>query len=192
FVSGTGKAWGVELLLKKTLGKFNGWLGYSFSRIQKEIDFNSDGRVSKEEGEIYYTHNDIPHSFNAVMSYRFNEKRTVGPTVSYNTGQAFTVNEGMVFAGTNYTSPINPYSGLQDIPGEKNGARYPSYFRIDANYARSFKAFGLNGKFKVQIINVRTHFNVLFAQTIPNTNPTKIRAFSMFPSIPSFGLEFEL
>jgi len=192
FVSGTGKAWGVELLLKKTQGKFNGWLGYSFSHIQKEIDFNSDGRVSKEEGEIYYTHNDIPHSFNAVMSYRLNEKRTVGLTVSYSTGQAFTVNEGMVYAGTNYTSPIYPYSGLQDIPGEKNGARYPAYFRIDANYARSFKAFDLNGKFKLQIINVGNHFNVLFAQTIPNTNPSKIRAFSMFPIIPSFGLEFEL
>ena len=192
YVAGTGKAWGVEILLKKTQGKFSGWLGYSYSRIRKEIDFNSDGKLSKDEGEIYYTHNDIPHSFNAVMSYKLSEKRTVGMTISYSSGQPFTVNEGMVYAGTDFASPIYPYSGLRNIPGEKNAARYPAYFRIDLNYARSFRMFGFDGKFKFQIINATNHFNVLFAQTVPNTNPTKITAFSMFPIIPSFGLEFQL
>jgi len=192
FVAGTGAAWGIELLLKKTHGKFNGWLGYSYSRIKKEIDFNSDGVLSKREGEIYYTNNDIPHSFNAVFSYKLNEKNSIGLTLSYNTGKPFTVNEGMVYAGTNYTSPIFPYSGLQNIPGEKNGARYPSYFRMDLSYQRQIHPFDLNGKFKFQIINLSNHFNVLFAQTVQNTNPTRIRAFSMFPVIPSFGVEFEL
>ena len=153
YVAGTGKAWGVEILLKKTQGKFSGWLGYSYSRIRKEIDFNSDGKLSKDEGEIYYTHNDIPHSFNAVMSYKLSEKRTVGMTISYSSGQPFTVNEGMVYAGTDFASPIYPYSGLRNIPGEKNAARYPAYFRIDLNYARSFRMFGFDGKFKFQIIN---------------------------------------
>ena len=110
---------------------------------------------------------------------------------SYNTGKPFTVNEGLVYAGTNFTSPIYPYTGLQDIPGEKNGARFPSYLRIDLSYIRTIKPFGINGKFKFQVINATNHFNVLIAQTIPNTNPIMIRAFSMFPVIPSFGVEFE-
>ena len=191
FVAGKGTAWGLEFLLKKTQGKFTGWLGYSYSRIRKEIDFNSDGMLNRREGEIYFTNNDIPHSFNAVISYSRSKKNSFGLNASYNTGKPFTVNEGLVYAGTNFTSPIYPYTGLQDIPGEKNGARFPSYLRIDLSYIRTIKPFGINGKFKFQVINATNHFNVLIAQTIPNTNPTMIRAFSMFPVIPSFGVEFE-
>ncbi len=192
FVAGTGTAWGVELLLKKSLGRFNGWLGYSYSRIRKEIDFNSDGKVMNEEGEVYFVKNDIPHSLNAVLNYKLNDKNSFGMTLSVNSGQPFTVNEGMVYAGTNYASPLTPYAGLQPIPGVKNGARYPYYFRIDLSYVRAIQPFGINGKFKFQVINATNHFNVLFAQTLRNTNPTRIRAFSMFPIIPSLGLEFEL
>jgi len=191
FVAGKGSAWGFEFLLKKMQGKFTGWLGYSYSRIRKEIDFNSDGVLRKREGEIYFTNNDIPHSFNAVVSYNRSKKNSFGLNASYNTGKPFTVNEGLVYAGTSFSSPIFPYTGLQNIPGEKNGARFPSYLRIDLSYIRTIKPFGINGKFKFQIINATNHFNVLIAQTIPNTNPTMIRAFSMFPVIPSFGVEFE-
>lgn len=191
FVAGEGTAWGYEFLLKKMQGKFTGWLGYSYSRIRKEIDFNSDGVLRKREGEIYFTNNDIPHSFNAVLSYQLNQKNSFGLTTTYNTGKPFTVNVGQVYAGTNFTSPIYPYTGLQDIPGEKNGARFPSYFRIDLSYIRTIKPFGINGKFKFQVINATNHFNVLIGQTIPNTNPSMIRAFSMFPVIPSFGFELE-
>jgi len=191
FVTGTGEAWGVEVLLKKTQGKVTGWLGYSYSRIKKEIDFNSDGKLSQREGEIYFTNNDVPHSFNAVMSYKLNEKHSFGLTSSYSSGQPFTVNEGVAYAGTNFTSPIYPYSGLQNILGIKNDARYPSYFRVDLSYMRAIHPFGWNGTFKIQVINATNNFNVLFAQTITNTNPAKIRAFSMFPILPSFGVDFE-
>lgn len=191
FVVGTGEAWGIELLIKKTRGDFTGWLGYSYSHTRKRIDFNSDGKLSKEEGEIYYTNNDIPHSLNLVLNYQLNDKHSFGLTTVYNTGKPFTVTEGLIYAGTNYTSLNFPYSGLQDIPGIKNGARYPAYFRMDISYMRGIHPFGWNGKFKFQIINVTNHFNVLIAQTLANTNPTKVQAFSMFPIIPSFGVEFE-
>ncbi len=191
YVSGTGTAWGLEFLLQKTQGKLTGWLGYSYSRIQKEIDFNSNGQISKDEGEIYFTNNDIPHSFNAVANYQMNDKHSFGLTVSYSSGQPFTVNIGQVYAGTNYTSPIYPYSGLQSVSGLKNDARYPDYFRIDVSYMRAIHLLGLDGKFKFQILNVTNHYNVLFAQTIENTNPVRIQAFSMFPILPSFGVEFQ-
>ncbi len=192
FVAGVGAAWGLEFLLKKTGGKLTGWLGYSYSRIRKEIDFNSDGILREREGEIYFTNNDIPHSFNAVVNYRYNEKNNFGLTCSYSTGRPFTVNEGQVYATTDFSSPLYPYLGLTDIPGIKHGARYPSYFRIDINYIRSFNAFGTPGKFKIQLINATNHFNVLFGQTLPNTDPVRIKAFSMFPIIPSFGVELEI
>ena len=35
---GKGRAYGLELLLKKKTGKFSGWVSYTLSRTEKQID----------------------------------------------------------------------------------------------------------------------------------------------------------
>jgi len=35
---GKGRAYGLEVLLRKSKGKFTGWLGYSLSRSEKQIE----------------------------------------------------------------------------------------------------------------------------------------------------------
>jgi hypothetical protein len=57
---GTARSYGVELLLKKSEGKFSGWIGYSYSKSLKTIEGVNNG----DEFPAYYDH---PHSLFANL-----------------------------------------------------------------------------------------------------------------------------
>lgn len=192
FISGEGSVWGIEFLLKKTTGDFTGWLGYSFSNIEKQFDFNGDGEIRKAENklsEIYTPIHSKPHSFNLVSSYKLNEKNLLSMSWTISSGQPYTPVIGKVFhGGQNLDSP---YAELINIYGRKNSFRYPLYIRGDISWTRGIKWFGLKGNFKAQIMNFTNHYNVLTYVWDHNQSPSDVRAVSMFPFFPSVGLEFE-
>jgi len=192
FIEGTGTAWGVEFLAKKSRGKLSGWLGYTYARLQREVDFNSDGQVSQSVGEIYNPKYDRPHTLNAVISYRLGAKNSIGLTVSLSSGQPYTPVWGKTYTQSGFGSYTNPYENLRTLPGRKNSARLPTYFRSDISWSRDIKWFGIPGKFKFQVINFTNHFNILLYSWDHSRSPSKVTAVSMFPLLPTFGLEFRL
>jgi len=192
FISGNAFVYGLEVLLQKSLGKISGWIGYSYSRLTKKIDFNSDGQIKKSRGEIYHPKYDQPHAFNCVLSYQLNQKNSFGLTVAWNSGKPYTPVVGKTYTQSNMGSYLNPYADLRTIPGRRNSVRYPFYFRSDISWQRTIEWFGIAGRFKFQIINFTNHFNTLFYYWQHNYSPSRVKAFSMFPIIPSVGLEFEL
>ena len=42
-----GKAYGIELMIKKESGKLNGWIGYTYSRILLKMDDSTQGDAGK-------------------------------------------------------------------------------------------------------------------------------------------------
>ena len=76
-LSGIGESYGLEFLYRLRLGKISGWSSYAYSRIDREIDLNSDG-IIWESKEIYPAKYDKPHSFNSVLSYQLSEKHEIG------------------------------------------------------------------------------------------------------------------
>ena len=191
FIAGKGESWGIELLFKKSSGKLTGWFGYSYSLITKRIDFNSDGKIRKEDGEIYLPSYHRPHNFNLVLNYRLNKRNALSLTWSTATGQPYTPVIGKVYTQSGYGDIENPYNSLQNIEGEKNSAFYPMYLRGDIGYIRNISPFGIKGRLKLQIINFTNHFNVLLYSWDHSKSPSKATAFGMFPIIPTLGLEFE-
>ena len=192
FVEGTGAAWGIEFLAKKSLGKLTGWLGYTYARLEKRVDFNSDGIVVPAAGEVYHPKYDRPHTLNAVLSYRIGKKRTLGLTVSLASGQPYTPVWGKVYSQSSFGSATHPYDNLITLPGRKNSARLPDYFRSDISWTRDIRLFRLDGKFKFQVINFTNHFNVLLYFWDHSESPSGVSAISMFPILPTFGVEFKL
>ena len=85
----------------------------------------------------------------------------------------------------------NPYAELINIQGRKNSSRYPLYVRGDLAWIRDVSLFGMDGKFKFQVVNFTNHYNVLIYIWDHDESPSGVRAVSMFPIVPSFGLEFE-
>jgi hypothetical protein len=104
-------------------------------------------------------------------------------------GQPYTPVVGKVFYGGFDLN--SPYGHLIDLQGERYSSRFPLYIRGDISWIRKISPFGLKAKFKAQVLNFTNHYNVLTYVWDHNSSPSKVKAISMFPILPSVGLEFE-
>jgi hypothetical protein len=192
FIAGSGYAYGGEILLKRDRGRLTGWIGYAYSRVFKEIDLNQDGTISRLDGEKFPQKYDTPHRVNILLNYRLNDRSNLSFTYVFQNGQRYTPVVAKVFHRSGVTNLVNPYGNLSTLNGETNAAAFPNYIRADLGYARNVNFGGLNGSFKIQIINVSNHFNILLYNWDHTESPSRVTALGMFPFIPSMGLEFEL
>lgn len=115
-----GKAYGVELLIKKTAGKLNGWFSYTYSRALLIMDDPLAGEVVNK-GKYYPANYDKPHNINFIGNYRFSLRYSMSLNVIYSTGRPVTL-------------PLTSfyYDGAQRVfYSERNQYRIPDYFRTD-------------------------------------------------------------
>lgn len=111
---GETRAYGLELLLKKDLGKLRGWLGYTYSRAKRTFEEINNGLE-------YNAFFDRPHEVNIVLGYDITDRITIGTNWMY-------------YTGAPYSAPIGffEFNGLEaPIYGEKNNKRLPDYHRLD-------------------------------------------------------------
>lgn len=117
-----GKAYGVELLLRKMTGKMNGWIGYTYSRsLLRASDRTSSD--APNDGNYYPSNYDKPHDFTAITNYRLSHRFSLSFNFTYSTGRP-------------YTPPIGKYTieGAQRIYyAARNQYRIPDYYRVDAS-----------------------------------------------------------
>ena len=115
-----GKAYGAELLIKKTAGKLNGWISYSWSRTWLKQDDSTVGETINH-GKYYPAGFDKPHNLNFIGNYRFSHRYSVSLNVIYNTGRPITLPIAVFNSG-----------GAQRLYySDRNQYRIPDYFRID-------------------------------------------------------------
>ena len=119
-INDEGKAYGVELLLKKTAGKLNGWLSYTYSRTLLRQDDPNAGELING-GAWYPADYDKPNAFNFTGNYRFTHRYSVSLDIAYSTGRPITL-------------PIAKYeyAGSERVfYSDRNAYRIPDYFRSD-------------------------------------------------------------
>ncbi|MCF7809305.1 MAG: TonB-dependent receptor [Candidatus Marinimicrobia bacterium] len=190
YTEGTAEVTGTEVLLKKNSGKLTGWVGFSYTNSSQEFDFNLDGQIREDEGEIYRSKYDQPFSVNVVMNYALSKKNTFGLTLSSSSSNLYTPTVAYIYTQNGSTFDFNnPYSDLTEFKGDRNSARYPNYFRMDVSYSREIRPFNIEGLFKVQIINVTNHFNTFVYNW--DLSAGIVEGVGMFPFLPTFGLEFK-
>ncbi|MEO8721049.1 MAG: TonB-dependent receptor plug domain-containing protein [Ginsengibacter sp.] len=115
-----GKSYGVEFLLKKTIGKLNGWISYSFSRALIREDDPLAGEIING-GKYYPTNFDQPQSFNLIGNYRITHRYSVSLNVVYSTGRPVTLPTG-----------VFDYGGSARLSySDRNEYRISDYFRTD-------------------------------------------------------------
>jgi hypothetical protein len=115
-----GKAYGVELLIRKATGKLNGWLSYSYSRTLLKMDDPQAGEIINE-GKYYPANYDQPHTATMVGNYRVNHRFSVSVNATYSTGRPITLPVGVFYYDNAYRTL---YAG-------RNAYRIPDYFRMD-------------------------------------------------------------
>lgn len=172
---GKGRAYGIELMIKKETGKLTGWLGYTYSKVEKKIE-----QIS--QGNWYNAKYDKPHEFSAVVSYEVNDRLLVSTNFVYSTGSAVTFPTGRYcFLGS-----------VVPIYSERNAERLPSYHRWDvsASYKAKKKLFGkIDHEWVFSIYNLynrKNAYSINFKQEENNPNVTyaeKAAVFSIVPSV---------
>jgi hypothetical protein len=119
-INAQGKSYGAELLVKKTAGKLNGWISYTYSRTLLRQDDGLAGEIINK-GEYYPASFDKPHNVNVIANYRFTHRFSVSVNMVYNSGRPITI-------------PISIFDlgGAQRVYySERNQYRIPDYYRMD-------------------------------------------------------------
>ncbi|HMQ76210.1 MAG TPA: TonB-dependent receptor [Flavobacteriales bacterium] len=111
---GKGRAYGLELMARKNTGRLTGWIGYTLSRTERQID-------GINNGAWYKARQDRTHDISIVGIYAMNERWSFSALWTYNTGNAVTfptgkymVDDQVVFSYT-----------------DRNAGRMPAYHRLD-------------------------------------------------------------
>ncbi|MEO8721534.1 MAG: TonB-dependent receptor plug domain-containing protein [Ginsengibacter sp.] len=115
-----GKAYGVEFLLKKSTGKLNGWLSYTYSRsLLRQDDPYAAEKIN--DGNEYPSNFDQPHNATFIGNYRINHRFSFSFNATYSTGRPITL-------------PVAEYDyagSVRVLYSNRNAYRIPDYFRTD-------------------------------------------------------------
>ncbi|MCK4813684.1 MAG: TonB-dependent receptor [Candidatus Marinimicrobia bacterium] len=186
FIDAEGYSYGIEFLAKKTTGNLTGWIGYSFASTMKR---------ESEAGGWYPPKYDRTHNLNVVAQYDIDKRWYFSSSLVWSTGNPYS----QIYGNFHYTDPLSGWIQRMEIYGERNGERYPPYFRWDVGINYRSKLFKQKATYYFHIINVTNHRNVFFylyededEEYDPETNTSVIyrRPIGMFPIIPTFGVEF--
>lgn len=175
-VYGDGMAYGVELLLRKTKGKFTGWVGYTLSRSLRKFDDIDDGK-------IFPSRQDRIHDLSVTAIYNFHPKWTASANFIFYTGDAVTFPSGRYEVDGRQV----PYYT------ERNGYRFPSYHRMDLGLTwmvKKTKKFESSWNFSVYNVYGRENPYIINFEENEDTGQVEAVQFSLFKAIPSISYNF--
>ncbi|MEK7198760.1 MAG: TonB-dependent receptor, partial [Bacteroidota bacterium] len=77
-----GKAYGIELLIRKATGKFNGWFSYTYARTLLQMNDNTQG-APINKGVYYPANYDKPHDVTFVGNIRVSHRFSISLNTTY-------------------------------------------------------------------------------------------------------------
>lgn len=177
-LNGIGRAYGMEWLVKKNKGKWNGWLSYSLSKSERKFE-------EINEGTWFNSRQDRTHDISLVLLYNLSKRWTLGSTFSYYTGNAVTFPSGK-YKIDNQT--MYYYT-------ERNGYRMPDYHRLDLSV--TYEKENLNKKWNsswsfgvYNAYNRKNAYLIDFRDNESNPNVIETYRIALFGIIPSVTWNF--
>lgn len=165
-LTGEGRAYGAELMLRRNVGKIRGSISYAYSRSERRVD-GVRREETINEGEWYPAPFDQPHQIDMYVSYLPSKKHTLSLNFTYSSGRPITAPVSSYLLGTNVISQFSL----------RNQFRIPDYHRLDFSYTYDpgiIKRKKVKGTFVFTLYNVyarRNAFSVFFrreAKFIPD------------------------
>lgn len=175
---GDGRTFGLELFFKKRSGRFNGWVGYTWSRTERQFDAINNGRW-------FYAKQDRTHDLSLVGIYKASQRWTFSSVFVYNTGNAVTFPSGKY--------QINDRTVF--YYAEKSGYRTPAYHRLDVSATLGGKpGRKLHSSWSFGIYNVynrQNTFSIDFKDDPDDATKTQAVQTTLFGIIPSVTWNFK-
>ncbi len=179
FFDGDGFAEGLDFLLQKKQGQYNGWLSYSVSRVRYTFpDFN--------DGLDFPALHDQTNEFKMVHSYESGDWIFAG-TFVYGTGKPFTEPSAQ-YQIELLDGRTQNYINV----GPKNGSRLPAYHRLDLSANYNFKWGKADARLGISIFNAYGRKNIWYKEFDFSTKPfvvTNIKYLGFTPNI-SMNIKF--
>jgi hypothetical protein len=175
---GSGRAYGLELFMKKKYGRFNGWISYDLSRTERKF-------AGINNGNYYPANQDRTHDISVVGMYELSKRWSLSATWVYNTGNAVTFPTGKYEIDG---KTVMLYS-------ERNANRMPAYHRLDLGatwIVKKTKTFESSWTFSVyNAYGQENAYTITFQNDA--TDPTKTDAIqtTLFRFVPSVSYNFK-
>jgi CarboxypepD_reg-like domain/TonB-dependent Receptor Plug Domain len=177
---GTGRAYGLEMMMRKKTGRLTGWIGYTLSKVEKKIE-------GINNNEYFNARQDRTHDVSVVAMYDLNKRWSLSAAWVYNTGNAVTFPTGK-YEANGQTAFL--YS-------DRNGSRMPAYHRLDiaaTREARKNKSRRYQSSWTFGLYNAYGRQNAYTINFRDNKDdPTKTEAVrtSLFSFIPTITWNFK-
>jgi len=154
-LQGEGKAYGVEFLLKKTTGRLNGWIGYTYSRTMIKLNSQFSSEIVNN-GNFFPANFDKPHDLSAILNYKFTRRYSLSTNFLYQTGRPITYPIGTFHYGNaDYT-----------LYSDRNAYRIPAYIRLDIG-------INIEGNHKIKKL-AHSFWNISVYNVLGRNNPYSI------------------
>jgi len=186
-LTGIGRAYGLELSIRKAVGRWNGWLGYTLSRSERQV-LGPTPEETINNGDWFPANFDQLHNLSLVWSYQISKRSNFSFNFVWSSGRPITAPVGKF--GVENVQNIANYS-------ERNQFRIPDYHRLDLSYTLDTnhkKDKKWEGSWTISLYNVygrRNPFTVFFSQRsfqAPKANRLAILG-APFPSL-SYNFKF--
>ncbi len=154
-LNATGKAYGIEFMLKKETGKITGWISYVYSRSFHKVVGNSEEETING-GKYFPADFDKPNDLKLVTNIKFLRRLNFTTNLVYSTGRPITYP----------VAYFNFYNVTRVFYSERNEFRIPDYLRLDLSAT-------FNGNLKARKLN-HSSFNFTVYNVLGRRNPYSI------------------
>jgi hypothetical protein len=182
-LAGIGRAYGAEFYVKKTRGRFNGWISYTLARTERRVE-------GVNRGQWFPTRFDRAHNLALVGFYELNHRWSFSTGITFSTGTPATFPTNRL-AIQGYVIPHNAFES-------RNNYRIPNYFRADisATLQGKRKEGRKNQDFwTFSIYNLtarRNPFSIYFQQNPDNFAQTQAIRYSVIGTlVPAVSYNFK-
>lgn len=177
-LQGRGRSYGAEFYLKKKQGKFSGWVSYTLSKTENQINGINNNKW-------YASKLDKTHDISIVASYQLNNRISLSATWVFYTGNAVTFPSGK----HEYDGEIYPYYT------ERNSYRMPNYHRLDFNFhLEGKKKTRFQSSWDFSIYNAYSRYNaytISFRESENSPGTTEAVQLALFGIVPSITWNFK-
>ncbi|MFN5415634.1 MAG: TonB-dependent receptor [Flavobacteriia bacterium] len=175
---GIGRAYGVEMILKKKQGKFTGWFSYTLSKTERKVEGINDF-------QWYHAKQDRTHDLSVVAIYDINKKLSVSALFVFYTGNAVTFPSGKY--------EVNGQTQFSFT--ERNASRMPDYHRLDLGltwYRKNTEKYESSWNFSVYNCYGRENaYSIAFRENADDPSKTEAVQTALFKIIPAITYNFK-
>jgi hypothetical protein len=201
-LDGRGLSRGVDLMVRRTAGALQGWTTVSLlwaertlpdpfavgiDALPPEISFSPfwDRRLNVNVVLQY----ELPRAIEAGLRWNYGSPLPYTRPIAQHIAWEYRIETGRYRPSTPPFESEGDRVPLFIVPGERNAQRYPAYHRLDLTLRRSYQRRWGRVTPYLQVLNVYNRRNVLFYfYNFDRTPPTR-SGISMFPVLPTVGVE---